>query len=490
MFFPYRHKETGEEIVLYYKDKKFEQKNARNALGYITEEFTDLTPEEAVMQQNELLAQIKAEANTSKGRGKRGGRSVRARERGRGRGGRTSGSRQVTAFNSTFLNFLSREGYVNVQGNEKDKEVRKPEELIIPRKKRSATDIDQVDTSNQNVTLDAGTNPEVKGDPNVVNLITDFNSDEKMIKALNESTPSLVITPNILEADEKEKIDRGKSHQACKKYLQRVLKSKRELWHKTEGKTDDLSSNYAPFGKKNRRWKDIHEDVDKSIKKPSWVVYNEKLKLIKSRTRGGIGHSSMEILESDLLDTDTLIENLGERISPSHLEKVEAMKIVHRKINDNDVREEILPDHKDVSLSFVLIDDLEISKSSISKLRSAIYQLGEDTEEKRELKKKLVKVLRDKEEERLNNFLGPTVKEAQDLAVRMSSGSDVPLGFGFMRQAQFSGGGDGNGGVGGGHDEEDVQSQLAEAVVRQLHEEVGGEGEGDGDGEQGVEEPQ
>ena len=84
------------------------------------------------------------------------------------------------------------------------------------------------------------------------------------------------------------------------------------------------------------------EDVDKSIKKPSWVEYNEKLKLVKSRTRGGIGHSDMEILRSDLLDTNTLTENLGERISPSHLEKVEAVKIVCRKINDNDVREEIL----------------------------------------------------------------------------------------------------------------------------------------------------
>ncbi|KAL8109728.1 hypothetical protein AgCh_025725 [Apium graveolens] len=214
----------------------------------------------------------------------------------------------------------------------------------------------------------------------------------------------------------------------------------------------------------------------------------------------------MEILKSDMLDTDTLIENLGERISLSHLEKVEAVKIVHRKINDNDVREEIMyffrdgrvksftlqqllmktvtelkyihyllrvenkvtrnwssmilevirrrlmtkddkyngdyvpeyrtytgqemqmkkgaamlqvffnspqlsfsPDHVDVSLSFMLIGDLEISKSSISKLRSAIYQLGEDTEKKRELKKKLVKVLRDKEEDRLKNFFGTTV---------------------------------------------------------------------------------
>jgi len=59
---------------LYYKDKKFEQKNSMSALGYITEEFSDLTPEEAVMQQKEILAQIEAEANTSKGRGKRCGK--------------------------------------------------------------------------------------------------------------------------------------------------------------------------------------------------------------------------------------------------------------------------------------------------------------------------------------------------------------------------------------------------------------------------------
>ncbi|KAL8093894.1 hypothetical protein AgCh_035687 [Apium graveolens] len=34
--------------------------------------------------------------------------------------------------------------------------------------------------------------------------------------------------------------------------------------------------------------------------------------------------------------------SVGKRISPSHLEKVEALKIIYRKINDNDVREEII----------------------------------------------------------------------------------------------------------------------------------------------------
>jgi len=85
------------------------------------------------------------------------------------------------------------------------------------------------------------------------------------------------------------------------------------------------------------------------------------------------------------------------------------MKMTMLQVFLNSPQLSFSPDHEDVSLSFMLIGDLEISKSSVSKLRSAIYQLGEDTEEKRELKKKLVKVLRDKEEERLKNFLETTV---------------------------------------------------------------------------------
>ena len=71
------------------------------------------------------------------------------------------------------------------------------------------------------------------------------------------------------------------------------------------------------------------------------MEYNEKLKIIKTRTRGGIGHSGIETLRTDLLDTDILTGNLGERVTHSHLEKVEAIKIVYRKINLDDVIEEI-----------------------------------------------------------------------------------------------------------------------------------------------------
>ena len=79
MFFPYKHKETGEVITPYYNDKKFEQKNASSAFGTITEEFPDLTAEEAILQQKEILAQIEAEVRASREKGRRGGRSTRSR---------------------------------------------------------------------------------------------------------------------------------------------------------------------------------------------------------------------------------------------------------------------------------------------------------------------------------------------------------------------------------------------------------------------------
>ena len=52
-------------VTLYYKDKRFEQKNARSALAQITEEFPDITTEEAIKQHKELLAQIESEARLS-----------------------------------------------------------------------------------------------------------------------------------------------------------------------------------------------------------------------------------------------------------------------------------------------------------------------------------------------------------------------------------------------------------------------------------------
>ncbi|KAL8132482.1 hypothetical protein AgCh_008103 [Apium graveolens] len=85
-----------------------------------------------------------------------------------------------------------------------------------------------------------------------------------------------------------------------------------------------------------------------------------------------------------------------------------------------------IPDHEDVSLSFLSIGDLEITKSSISKLRSAIYQLGEDIEEKKELKKKLVKVLQDKVEERQKRDDEPAKSIKIAKATWMADGTHWP----------------------------------------------------------------
>ena len=217
LFFPYRHKEIGEEIILFYKDKRFEQKNARSALGLITEEFPDLTTKEAVMQQKELMAQIEAEVKTSKGRGRRGGRSTRARGR-RGRG-RTLKSSQMGTIDSAFLNVLSREGYVPVQGHELAEEVQNTEEMIVQRKKKSTTDLDQVDITNANVTLEVDTNPEDKTNLDTDNLVADFDTDEKVVKVLDQLVLTTVVDSHNSEVDEQERIDRMKADQACGDYV-------------------------------------------------------------------------------------------------------------------------------------------------------------------------------------------------------------------------------------------------------------------------------
>ncbi|KAL8091034.1 hypothetical protein AgCh_040216 [Apium graveolens] len=159
---------------------------------------------------------------------------------------------------------------------------------------------------------------QVEADPDAVNLKAHFDTDKKVIKVLDESI-----------LDEQERIDRRKADRACSDSEQRILNSRRELWQKIRGNIHDLSISYAPLSKKDKRWKDIYSfSYSKGFKHIEFV--------------GGIGHSGMETLWSDLLDTDILTDNLGERITPSHLEKVKAVKIVYMKINLGDVREEIL----------------------------------------------------------------------------------------------------------------------------------------------------
>ena len=107
------------------------------------------------MQQKELMAQIEVEANTSKGRGKRGGRATRAR--GRTGRGRIFNSSQGSVIDSAFLNVLFIKGFVPVQGNDVKEEVEDTEEMIVQRKKKSTANIAQVDITNANMSLVADT---------------------------------------------------------------------------------------------------------------------------------------------------------------------------------------------------------------------------------------------------------------------------------------------------------------------------------------------
>lgn len=56
-------------------------------------------------------------------------------------------------------------------------------------------------------------------------------------------------------------------------------------------------------------------------------------------------------------------------------------------------------------LAYLLVDDLHLPRSSIQVLRAAIYQINEEDEELKGLKKRLIQILNNKEEELLDKFL-------------------------------------------------------------------------------------
>ena len=73
------------------------------------------------------MAQIEVEENISKRRGKRDGRTTRAR----GGRGKISNSSQGSAIDSAFLNVLFREGFIPVQGNDVKEEAEDTEEMTV-----------------------------------------------------------------------------------------------------------------------------------------------------------------------------------------------------------------------------------------------------------------------------------------------------------------------------------------------------------------------
>ncbi|KAK1404093.1 hypothetical protein POM88_003698 [Heracleum sosnowskyi] len=61
------------------------------------------------------------------------------------------------------------------------------------------------------------------------------------------------------------------------------------------------------------------------------------------------------------------------------------------------------PDGKEIV--YLLVEDHNLSRSSIQNLRAAIYQINEEDEELRNLKERLIQILEEKEEKSLSNFL-------------------------------------------------------------------------------------
>ncbi|KAK1387712.1 hypothetical protein POM88_015890 [Heracleum sosnowskyi] len=61
------------------------------------------------------------------------------------------------------------------------------------------------------------------------------------------------------------------------------------------------------------------------------------------------------------------------------------------------------PDGKEIA--YLLLEEHSLQRNSIQNLRAAIYQINEEDEDLRNLKKRLIQILEEKEENLLSNFL-------------------------------------------------------------------------------------
>ncbi|KAK1362942.1 hypothetical protein POM88_038503 [Heracleum sosnowskyi] len=431
----------GNVITLYHTDKRVQQLFARKALSTASEEYPDLSQEEFLIQQREMMESFNNPA-PARGRGGRGRRGAR-------RGRRSSST--PTMPRQTRSRILRIEEIPETSKNpidpvvrdiieKEDKEVSEEEPELRRRPKQS--------TLINNTVQISDSNPDIAQDPD----------DSEILQEVD-----LLILSTVVD-----------SHNKCDTPIN----------FRSGGIITSVSSVV-----------DLSDIVES---KALWLRILSNLKQLTNNSRGGIGHRDAEYLNMPYLDPYSLTE-IGGTLTSEHLnnllvvdividchdgfEKKEKLlyfmkdgsvkilsiqdllvkttkelKYVHyllkwknevckvcsdmilstirrrflegRNFNGNytpmylnlrgqDVemqrgtavkevtfgmtRLTLNPDGKEIA--YLLLEEQSLQRSSIQNLRAAIYQINEEDEELRNLKERLIQILEEKEENLLSNFL-------------------------------------------------------------------------------------
>ncbi|KAK1394261.1 hypothetical protein POM88_013317 [Heracleum sosnowskyi] len=447
----------GRIVTLYHTDKRVQQLYARKALSTASEEYPDLSHEEFLRQQREMMESFNNPA-PARGRGGRGRRGARRSRRGSStqtipRQTRSRGLRIEEIPEPIQTIVVPDRSTFGDDGNIE-------EEPVLRRKSRKSTlcNTNQIEESNPDVVPDNIQDPD----------------DSEIMQEID-----LIILSTVVDSHNKEVYEEEEARRS------EITRSTNRDFNLYSGGIITNASSVVDLSGMVRS-------------KALWLKMFSNLKQLTSNSRGGIGHRDAEYLNMSYVDPYSLTEIVG-TLTSENLNNLLAVDIVIDCHDGFDKKEKLMYFMKDGSVKILSIQDLlmkttqelkyvhyllrsknqickewsdmilstirrrpdgnsnfngnytpmylnqrgqdvemqrgtavkevtfgmtqltlnpdgkeiayllleehSLQRNSILNLRAAIYQINEEDEELRNLKERLIQILEEKEENLLSNFL-------------------------------------------------------------------------------------
>ncbi|KAK1372218.1 hypothetical protein POM88_028411 [Heracleum sosnowskyi] len=357
----------GRIVTLYHTDKRVQQLYARKALSTASEEYPDLSHEEFLRQQREMMESFNNPA-PARGRGGRGRRGARRSRRGSStqtipRQTRSRGLRIEEIPEPIQTLVVPDRSTFGDDGNIE-------EEPLLRRKSRKSTlcNTNQIEESN----------------PDVVPDNIQDHDDSEIMQEIDLIILSTVVDSHNKEVDEEEEARRSEITRSTNRdfnlYVQRLKISNRRKWRNSSRQESSLERSYAFEKEKDKKWKHISTlscdtlinfqsggiitnassvvDLSGMVRsKALWLKMFLNLKQLTSNSRGGIGHRDAEYLNMSYVDPYSLTE-IGGTLTFENLNNLLAVDIVIDCHDGFDKKEKLLYFMKDGSVKILSIQDL------------------------------------------------------------------------------------------------------------------------------------
>ncbi|KAK1360233.1 hypothetical protein POM88_044707 [Heracleum sosnowskyi] len=357
----------GRIVTLYHTDKRVQQLYARKALSTASEEYPDLSHEEFLRKQREMMENFNNPA-PARGRGGRGRRGARRSRRGSStqtipRQTRSRGLRIEEIPEPIQTLVVPDKSTFGDDGNIE-------EEPVLRRKSIKSTlcNTNQIEESNPDVVPDNIQDPD----------------DFEIMQEIDLIILSTVVDFHNNEVDEVEEARRSEITRSTNRdfnlYVQRLKLSNRRKRRNPSRQESSVERIYAFEKEKDKKWKHISTlscdtlinfqsggiitntssvvDLSGMVRsKALWLKMFSNLKQLTSNSRGGIGHRDAEYINMSYVDPYSLTE-IGGTLTSENLNNLLAVDIVIDCHDGFDKKEKLMYFMKDGSVKILSIQDL------------------------------------------------------------------------------------------------------------------------------------